>query len=352
MGADAPAARRATAVPVGLSPQAMHDRIKQIRRRNPYAAQELGPFEWYRQWNETNPQIQREERPVRGRHVKQRVPDKAVYSCWYELTTDALWDRWFCDGNDRVLVRSTDPREMAAEVAAAWHAKWPTSTIVYEIPPSGSAAAEFAARCAARRLRTQVVTDAEPDLRSGTVNLVTSDLTARPVAPAGSLLLQHGIGRPWPHSGHCKSAGFTADSKDLGLSRAVADNHEFILDSNARQIGPSSVESADCAEPLDVDVSPGVSHLLEERYHNWRLAGHRVFKALPAAAQADVVRQETRQARYDRAMWLSGTAFDSEVPQVLATLEADAAAAAKAWKQRCAAMRRTERAFAAGLPPR
>ena len=327
----------------------MFAEIKKILRQNRYAAYELGPFEWYQQWAEINPEIQRRERPARGRHVKQRVPDKAVRSPWYELTVDEVDTQWF-SGNNRVLVRSCDPLEMAAEVAAAWHARWPTSTIVNEAPADQISALE--ARYAARGLRVDIVTEDAPRLLHGHVNLAVPEVAGRAVAPDGSLLLQHGIGQPRPGmaAGLCKSAGFTNDRKDLGLSGDVAGNYGFIIDSGAHRLSPSGVEGLDCSEPSDADVGPGMSSLLEERYHNWRVAGHRAFKALTVDEQAEAVRQDKRQELYDRALRLCGTPSEGEVADILASLEDESLEAGGQWRQDALTRREAEDELSAALP--
>ena len=336
-------------VPDGLTPDLMFAEIKKILRQNPYAAYELGPFEWCQQWTEINPELRRSERPSRGRHVKQRVPDKAVCSSWYELTVDEINTQWF-SGNNRVLVRSSDPLEMAAEVAAAWHAKWPTSTIISEAPASQISALE--ARYAARGLRVNLVTEDAPRLMQGHVNLAVPEVVSSAVAPDGSLLLQHGIEQPRPAmaAGLCKSAGFTDAQKDLGLSGDVAGNYEFIIDSNAHQFSPSDVEGLDCDEPFDVDVGPGMSGLLEERYHNWRIAGHRAFKALTVDEQAEAVRQDKRQDLYDRALWLRGTPLESEVADILDSLEDKSLEAEEQWRQDALTRSEAEDELSATLP--
>ena len=335
--------------PDGTTPESLLDAIKTITSQNPYASSELRPFQWYQQWNEINPDIDKDYRPNRGRHVKQRVPDKAIYSFWYEITVAEINAQWFT-GSSRVLVRSSNPFEMAVEVAMAWNARWPTSAIISEV--AADKASVVAALYSTKGLQINMLTDDAPYCRHGYVNLVIAQVTNRSSVPPGTLFLQQGIGKEWPGvtARQGKSAGFTAQSKDLGLSRDVAENHTLIIDSYAHRVGPSSIDGLNCSEPLEVDVSPGVSSLLEDRYHNWQLARRRAFKALTLDEQVESVRQDKRQELFDQALHLYGTPFGDEVPELLASLDGKAVEAGDQWRQHVLVRQQAQADLVAVLP--
>ena len=337
------------AVPDETTPELLFAAIEKIISQNRYAGWELSPFQWCQQWNEISPDVARGYRPERGRYVKQRVPDKAVYSFWYEVTVDEINAQWFA-GNTRLLVRSKNPFEMAVEMAAAWNGTWPTSTIISEV--GADKTPEVEALYAAKGLQINVVTDAVPHCRHGYVNLATPQISNRVSAPPGTLFLQHEIGKAWPgiEANHCKSAGFTAQHKDLGLSRDVAESYAFIIDTNAHLFGPSTVPAPERAEPIGVDVSPGMSRLLEDRYHNWQLAEHRSFKALTLDEQTESVRQDTRQELFDQALRFYGTPLEDEVLALLASLEQEATKAGEQWRQHVVAFKQAQADLAAVLP--